>query len=179
LIRNEYANGYGPAAIAAKIKQELGIDRATGAVTSKIQQQPDYKTVLLNLHLENLQKLSGTSHQEIEFFTELGKYNSLPRCERNVRIPGTRYNADGLDPASKTIVEYFGTLWHADPKKYHNEDQWLGRLSCTVGDIHAKDAIKLKRLQGLGYTVVVVWEREWTKRDTRQQCLDRVRAALV
>ena len=178
LCRTLYVAGYGPTSIASQIKENLGLERHPRVVSKKIKSFDDYYTILLPTHLDNLQKLSGTSQQEIDFFNQLAKINSLPRFERNVQIPGTRYNADGLDTANHVIVEFFGTLWHADPIKYPDDDQWLNRLSCTAGDIRKKDKIKLERLTGMGYKVVVIWQREWKNVVTRQACLDRVRDAI-
>jgi predicted transcriptional regulator len=178
LCRTLYVAGYGPTSIASQIKENLGLERHPRVVSKKIKSFDDYYTILLPTHLDNLQKLSGTSQQEIDFFNQLAKINSLPRFERNVQIPGTRYNADGLDTANHVIVEFFGTLWHADPIKYPDDDQWLNRLSCTAGDIRKKDKIKLERLTGMGYKVVVIWQREWKNVATRQACLDRVRDAI-
>ena len=67
---------------------------------------------------------------------------------------------DGFCPQTRTAYEFNGCFWHG-----HCCDESSFR---DVGDVPASDrnpktALKLAYLQALGYTVVRVWECEWSR----------------
>jgi urease gamma subunit len=143
----------------------------------------DQQEILKQERQANLKKLTSISRQEIDFFNTLAAMPDIPHIQRNVRASkpikdtGRYYNIDGVGPG-KVAIEYNGTLWHADPVKYHYPDQYLRKLECTVGEIWGKNAIREKFLREHGYHIVIIWEREWTKKKTKQACIERVRQAF-
>jgi hypothetical protein len=181
-IRELYKKGYGPTYIGNKFNED------SNSVFYLIKKQKDYETALLPPHLENLQQLHGTSHIEIDFFnalkTELETrfHNRNIKIKRNHNIPreGKRpYNVDGIEQTQKLAIEFFGTLWHADPVVYPNPDQYLTKLSCTAGEVRDYDGKKIAWLaKTLGKSPVIIWEREWNNKSTKQECIDRVLSAL-
>ena len=181
-MRERFMEGHGYAAIG------LELDRDPGSIRNFIIRQKDYETVLLPPHLENLQQLHGTSHIEIDFFNTLEEvlstrfHNRNIKIERNVRISrGGKffYNVDGIAQNQKLAIEFFGTLWHADPVIYPNPNQFLKKLSCTAGDVRDYDGEKIAWLtKTLGKPPVIIWQREWTKKTTKQACIDRILSAL-
>ena len=138
---------------------------------------PDYHTVLLPGYLENAEQLhGGISQAEISFFDTLSKIPGMPEIQRNVRLPGSRYNIDGV--ADNVAIEFFGTLWHADPNRYADEHQFQFLGGVTAAEIREKDQRKIAWLEQQGYHAVVVWESEWRIKSNRQACIDRVLAAF-
>lgn len=57
------------------------------------------------------------------------------------------------------IVEVFGDYWHCNPK-FYSEDFINHKLHMTAGERWKQDATRLSSLKSLGYTVLVVWERD-------------------
>ena len=181
-MRKRFMEGHGYTAIG------LELDRSPGSIRNVIKRQKDYETGLLPPHLENLQQLNSTSSTEIDFFNTLEKeletsfHNRNIKIKRNHSMPreGKRpYNVDGIEQNQKLAIEFFGTLWHADPVVYPNPDQYLTKLSCTAGEIRNYDKKKIAWLtKTLGKPPVIIWEREWKEKSTKQECIDRVLTSL-
>ena len=73
----------------------------------------------------------------------------------------------------KIIIEIYGNLWHADPKKYLDTDiieKWGGKF--TAKEIRDFDAIRKRQLESFGYTVLEIWTDEITKGNYRQKVID-------
>lgn len=73
--------------------------------------------------------------------------------------PVAQYRVDELNKETKTVIEYFGSYWHADPRVY-GEDHEI-RDGLFAKDIWNRDRIKIDSLASLGYKVVIVWERDF------------------
>ena len=58
------------------------------------------------------------------------------------------------------IIEFNGDFWHANPKKYTNEDEIIYEGK-SVKEIWERDKIKLELARTKGFDVMVVWENEW------------------
>jgi IS30 family transposase len=173
LTRKQFQSGVPQSQIS------IELDRPIGSISQKIRSMPDYESVLLPAHLENRQQKWGVSYAETAFFDHLSQIAGIPNFERNVRIKRDKYtyNIDAVGPG-KIAIEFFGDLWHANPEKYPDDDQILFKLGLTAGEVRKKDRKKIEWLEQQGYHVVVIWENEWTKKSTRQACIDRVLAAL-
>jgi G:T-mismatch repair DNA endonuclease (very short patch repair protein) len=66
---------------------------------------------------------------------------------------------------NKKIIEFFGDRWHANPKKY-NENEYMQTLSknkedLLISDIWKKDKNRIDQLIDLGYEVLIVWENDY------------------
>lgn len=72
------------------------------------------------------------------------------------------------------IIEYFGTYWHADPRKYPDEQILIRKRSgpVTAKSIRADDKQYIEQLESLGYEVLIVWEQDFITNpaDTIQRC---------
>lgn len=58
----------------------------------------------------------------------------------------------------KIIIEIYGTLWHADPKRYKDDqiiNTWSGPMKAK--DIRDFDAIRKRHLESFGFKVLEVW----------------------
>lgn len=77
------------------------------------------------------------------------------------KIPGTNYRADGYNKRSKTIFEFHGDVFHGNPKRFKPSDRPNPYNSKTAKEMHAATRHREKVLRALGYTVVVMWEKEW------------------
>jgi hypothetical protein len=81
------------------------------------------------------------------------------------------YKMDCFHLATKRCIEFYGTLWHADPRIF-------GPDQVTFTGVHAKeiwqrDALRINRLQEHGIEVMIVWEMDWMKdpRQTLERCI--------
>lgn len=88
-------------------------------------------------------------------------------CSENNRS----YSIDFYDNINDIIIEFNGTLWHADPKKYSATDIVIkeGTLgatkSLTAQDIWDKDKRKLEAVQKRlpDAKIFIIWESDWKK----------------
>lgn len=70
-----------------------------------------------------------------------------------------RYALDWYDPDSKTVIEFNGDYWHANPKYY--KPDWIHPVKkCTASDLWERDRKKYDYLISRGFTVCIVWESD-------------------
>ena len=98
------------------------------------------------------------SKGEIELY-EYVKNNINENAKCNLFICG--YNVDII--YEKIIIEYFGDYWHCNPDMY-NADYHHQILKMTAADVWKKDKKPIKNLQKSGYTVKIIWEKDWNKK---------------
>lgn len=82
-----------------------------------------------------------------------------------------RMEVDECHKDLKIVVEFNGDFWHCNPRIW-KADQYNKAIRMTAGEKWSKDIARKKVLQGLGYSVLTVWENDW-KRD-KQKCLDAI-----
>jgi very-short-patch-repair endonuclease len=79
-----------------------------------------------------------------------------------------RYCCDFYLPEHKLVIEYYGTYWHCDPRKYDKEyyNQKKGK---TAQQIWNYDEQREKAILENGYRVVVVWELDYKLLNLQQK----------
>lgn len=85
--------------------------------------------------------------------------DSLAVHTREFLVPGTSFVADGYDPMTNTIYEYFGNYWHGNPRMYA-ADVFNDRCKKTMGQLYTESIQRVSKFESLGYHVVVKWEDE-------------------
>lgn len=78
--------------------------------------------------------------------------------KREVHIPGTLYRADGFDPKTHTVYEFYGDAWHGNPAVYHPNQSCHPFKKVKARELYAATLAKEETLKGLGYNVVSIWE---------------------
>lgn len=115
-------------------------------------------------------------HQRIENL--LDKYNVAYISENTEGIKFSRYNKslkrkynprpDIIIPENQIIIEIYGDIFHANPKKYKPNDiiiTWAGELCAK--DIWKQDKIRVNHLKSFGYKVYCLWVSD-IQRDIRK-----------
>ena len=131
----------------------------------------------------NINRFGLYSKKSIDFFDRL-----LYKVEElsGIQIRFAKYAEDEISIVSgndiffydfcldelNMIIEYHGTVWHADPTKYINETyvfphQKKRNRIITANEIWAKDAKKQLAAESNGYEYHVIWEREDKDDDIR------------
>ena len=74
--------------------------------------------------------------------------------------PECKYRYDYYIPAKNLIIEYNGTYWHCDPRKYKKEyhNQKKGQ---SAQEIWNYDQKRIAYANRLGYNVRVIWEEDY------------------
>lgn len=102
----------------------------------------------------------NTSKAETEIY-ELLK-TTHPDITQQYRIKGLSYIYDFFIPDLLLIIEYNGTYWHADPRKYSpNSKISNGRTLYTAKQKWDRDADKRSQAEALGYSYLVLWESDY------------------
>jgi len=66
---------------------------------------------------------------------------------------------------NKFIIEFFGTLWHADPRIYNGND--IIHHKKTANEIWEFDEERIRILKEKGYLVKIVWQIDFKKNETQ------------
>ena len=78
-----------------------------------------------------------------------------------------RYEVDGFCSELSTVFEFYGNYWHCHPDQFPDENvvhpavQDKDNNPMTVEDIHARDQQCVRHLQSKGYTIEIIWEKDW------------------
>lgn len=108
---------------------------------------------------------------EIDFYNALLQH--IPTLMQQIRIvEASRWSYDMGDIKLKKLIEFNGTVYHMDPKKYGPEDK-LSFLPKSAKEIWAKDERKKQDAINNGYELLVIWEDEW-KKSHQQQTIKKV-----
>ena len=83
--------------------------------------------------------------------------------EGEMKIPNSRYKADGYSEVGNCIYEYHGDFWHGNPAIYPSlEINPLSKM--TYGELYEKTLKKQKHCEEeCGYRYYFVWESNWMK----------------
>lgn len=90
----------------------------------------------------------------------LDKLNVEIRQYRIEFIDNTLSFADGYDPKTNTIYEFFGDYWHCNPNKYKS-DYYNHVTHRTAQETWNKDKLYFQKLREAGYNIKLVWEHDF------------------
>jgi len=87
------------------------------------------------------------------------------------------YIPDEINHELKIIVEYFGDVYHCNPRSYKDESQFVSLIRRTVGQQWSRDRKRLGVFYQNGYSVVIVWARDF--RNSPRKELERIRDEIT
>jgi hypothetical protein len=76
------------------------------------------------------------------------------------KIPGTRFKVDGFCPETNTVYEFYGDIFHANPRIY-NSDAINPFSKLPQCEVYKKTIDRENTLKKLGYNIVTMWEMDW------------------
>lgn len=103
-------------------------------------------------------KNNGRSKECDDFLQTLNNHQII--CDAEQYIHG--FIVDGVIQNTKIIIEYYGDMFHCNPRKFTRPDQmcsWLGGR--TVQEQWDRDRKRLAALYHHGYRVIIVWGSDW------------------
>jgi very-short-patch-repair endonuclease len=110
-------------------------------------------------HYAKVFKDGGRSAAEVEFFARLREVGL--HFEEGQTLSG--FFPDGIDQRSKVIVEFFGDVFHCNPAKFSDPDQYCSWISRTVGEQWKRDERRKAVFTKSGFHVITVWQSDWIK----------------
>lgn len=75
---------------------------------------------------------------------------------------------DEINHNLKIIIEYYGDIYHCNPKRFKDETEYCTFIQRTVGEQWKRDKIRLACFYKHGYTVIVVWESDFHKNPQKE-----------
>jgi Mn-dependent DtxR family transcriptional regulator len=113
----------------------------------------------LGMEIPDLEKAKNNkSNRQSNISTTFLDYAGVPNDDKHREVKIGRYHVDGL--VGKTIFEFYGDFFHANPQHYEPNDKIFG---FNAKEKWKRDQERTEFLKSLGYTVVVVWESDWRK----------------
>lgn len=70
------------------------------------------------------------------------------------------YKADGYDPVTNTVYEFWGDFWHGNPDIYNSDD--INPVNGkTFGELYEATQIKIQKYKSYGYNINSIWENDF------------------
>ncbi len=98
--------------------------------------------------------------KENQWLDNIGVPDTQHTRQVRIRIGNKTIIADGFDPDTNTIYEFWGDFWHGNLHKY-NPDDVNPVTKTTFGELHATTLQKIDIIRGLGYNLISIWESEY------------------
>jgi G:T-mismatch repair DNA endonuclease (very short patch repair protein) len=73
-----------------------------------------------------------------------------------------------LLPEYNIVIEYYGTYWHCDPRKY-KQDYYNQKKNKTAQEIWDYDKIRETHIIKSGYKLIIIWETDYKKLNYSQK----------
>ena len=70
---------------------------------------------------------------------------------------GQRVFADGYDPETNTVYEFWGDIWHGNPRLYPPK-KFFGK---SMAERYSETQIKRRKYFEHGFNLIEIWEHEW------------------
>ena len=121
------------------------------------------------------------SHAALEWLTYQNRKPHVNiRHARNggehVILQGAKtYYVDGYDEITKTVYEFNGCFWHGCPRCFPDRDKTRHKMhDQTMRDVYEATILKQDALFAEGYSVIVMWECEWTQLKQEDESVRRL-----
>lgn len=115
---------------------------------------------------------NGVSKAAKQFLERLSKSGILLDVECGVH----GFIVDALVRNTKTIIEFYGDVFHCNPKIFTEPSRYCSWISRTVQEQWDRDRKRLAVFYRYGYRVIVVWESDWYSNPEKE--LERIKNAL-
>lgn len=88
--------------------------------------------------------------------------NNKKHRQVKIKVNNLTYKADGYDPKTKTIYEFYGDYYHGNPKVFKKQD-YNEVCHKTFGELYDKTKQRERKFQKAGYNLISVWECDFRK----------------
>lgn len=142
-------------------------DKKQREIRSK-KMKESWQNGLITINKHNSYNESKQEKEFIELIENLG-YKISFKSFHYIKENKKRYLfPDGIIENEKIIIEYNGSFWHADPKRY--KDNEIIHHNKTAKEIREYDLKKIKIYEQNGYKVFTVWSDEFLK--DKKKCIN-------
>lgn len=170
----KYKSDFETKRIRQKIADNLRKQYKEGKLLPYSIQNPEWEQKALVKRLEgfrqylingNKHKFGNPSQAEKEISNILEEYNI--RYVKQATV-ADKYSCDLLLPDHNLVIEYYGTYWHCDPRKYE-QDYYNEKKNKTAKEIWDYDKIRENHITNNGYKLVIIWENDYKQLNYSQK----------
>jgi len=128
----------------------------------------NYPTNKKNFILTNLVNSNGNSRSKLsnEIKEKLIEYNIYEGFLSEECFHG--FFPDEINLELKTIIEVYGDIYHCNPNKFKNPNEYCSWIQRTVREQWQRDRIRLSTFYKHGFDVLIIWESDW-RNDYKKQ----------
>lgn len=105
---------------------------------------------------------AGSSKLEIEWLNSL---NISKQYRQYPIIPESNIRADGYDPVTNTVYEFYGDYWHGHPR--YNPQDINEVAKKTFQELYDGTMRREMIIKNAGYNLVTIWEFDWIKHNIK------------
>lgn len=80
-----------------------------------------------------------------------------------IRIGKQHYIADGYDPETNTVYEFWGDFWHGNLTKYSGDHE-NNVVKKTMLQLYEQTMKKAEKIRAAEYNLIEIWESDWITR---------------
>jgi len=124
------------------------------------------KRIIKQLYSSHNKSRSKFGEAVKNLLIQLGYYDGF---ESEYQID--KYVTDECHPSKKIIIEAYGDVYHCNPRKYQDENQFLKIINRTIKEQRDRDQKRITHLKDLGYKILIIWEYDFNKKleETKQK----------
>ena len=100
------------------------------------------------------------SKKETAWLNSIGLPNDEFHRNVLIRLFDRKIKADGYDPATNTVYEFYGDYYHGHPLHY-NEFKINPHTKCSFGELYKRTLKKEISIKNAGLNLIKIWEHEW------------------
>lgn len=102
------------------------------------------------------------SKKETTWLNFIGIPNDKEHRNVLLYLGDRKIKADGYDPITKTVYEFYGDYYHGHPK-FFDSIKLNPHTKCSFGELYQKTLEKELSIQKAGLNLIKIWEHEWEK----------------
>ncbi len=82
-------------------------------------------------------------------------------------IPTTKMKVDGYCESTNTVFEFYGDIWHGNPRLYKPHEICCPLMKDKTADnLYNRTKYKEEKIKKLGYNLITIWESDYDKQQT-------------
>lgn len=98
------------------------------------------------------------SKKEIQWLDDLDI--SIENRQKTIRIGNDVFLADGFDPTTNTIYEFYGDYWHGNPLVF-DSNKINDRAKMTFGELYRRTINREIKIIQAGFKLITIWELDF------------------
>jgi len=104
------------------------------------------------------------SAKETKWLNHIGLPNDSDHRNVWINLHNRNIKADGYNPITKTVYEFYGDYYHGNPM-FYKEDAINPHTKCNYGVLYQKTIEKEIAIKECGLNLISIWEYQWDQNE--------------